>query len=473
MRQKSPDRSSEATLQGGLLLRLAVMMAVLLALDGIASYLTAVHSASVVYDRWLTDSARSLAQGVRASGSRVKLDLPQIALDIFQYDELDRISFKVSSPTQGTIAGDPNLPDAQVAEGSSGLAYGRLHGAAVRVASAAVTTGSPADPVTVSVAETLNKRSTLAREVLLGMVPAQIALLAIAGLLAWLVASLGLKPLTDFAAAIEARGQDNLAPLALAGLPRETRVLADRLNDLLLRLSHSLSAQRRFIADAAHQLRTPLAAVLLRAEAAERAPDPAAAREALAELHRSVERTARLSQQLLALARTDPEAPAGLTMTEVDLVALARRVGEDWIPQALAREVDFGLVVPDSPVLIAGNERLLGELLSNLIDNALRYGTTGRRGGENGHVTVHVEAAPTPALLVQDDGPGIPEDERRRIFERFYRLPSSGGEGCGLGLAIVEEIAAAHHCAVEVGPGPDGRGARFTLRFGDTAVRGP
>jgi two-component system, OmpR family, sensor histidine kinase TctE len=472
MREKGPAQHGEGSLHGHLLLRLALVMGVLLALDAVASYLTAVHFASVVYDRWLIDSARSLAQEARASGSRVELDVPRVALEIFQYDEMDQISFKVSSPTQGCIAGEPELPDAPVPAGGTGLIYGRLHGQPVRVASAAVITGSPADPVTVSVSETLNKRSTLAHEVLLGMVPAQVALLAFAGLLAWLVVSRGLKPLTDFAAAIEARGQDNLAPLALTGLPRETRVLAGRLNDLLSRLSRSLSAQRRFVADAAHQLRTPLAAVLLRAEAAERAPDGPAARQALAELHRSVERTARLSQQLLALARTDPEAAAGLTMKEIDLVALARRVGEEWIPQALARDVDFGLVVPDRPVPVAGDERLLGELLSNLIDNALRYGVQARRDGEPGHVTVHVEAAPSPGLAVQDDGPGIPEEERTRIFERFYRLPSSPGEGCGLGLAIVEEIAAAHHCAMEVATGPDGRGARFTVRFRGTAAHG-
>jgi two-component system, OmpR family, sensor histidine kinase TctE len=465
MRQERPAQHGEASLHGGLLLRLGVMMGVLLALDALASYLTALHFANEVYDRWLIDSAHSLAQEVHASSGRVALDMPQVAQEILEYDEVDKISFKVSSPAQGCIAGTCGLPDAHPLPGGTGFGYGSLHGGQVRVASTVVDTGSPAGPVTVTVAETLHKRATLAHEVLLGMVPAQIALLAFAGLLAWLVVSRGLKPLTDFAAAIAARGQDNLAPLPLDGLPRETHVLAGRLNDLLSRLSRSLSAQRRFVADAAHQLRTPLAALLLRAEAAQRAPDGPAARQALAELHASVERTARLSQQLLALARTDPEAAAGLTMKQVDLVALARRVGEDWIPSALAREVDFGLVVPACAVPVAGDERLLGELLSNLIDNALRHGAGGHGPGESAHVTVYVEATPAPGLSVQDDGPGIPEEERHRIFERFYRLPSSPGEGCGLGLAIVHEIAAAHHCMVEVSSGEAGRGSRFTVRF--------
>ena len=464
------NTAKPTSLAGGLLLRLTLMMLVLLALDGMASYLTALHFANEVYDRWLIDSARSLAPEAHAVGGRIEFDLPQAALEIFQFDEMDRISFKVSSRTQGYIAGEPELADAApVPAGGLRLTYSTLHGDPIRLVSAAITTGPTAEPVTVSVAETLNKRSTLAREVLLGMVPAQVALLGIAGLLVWLGVSRGLKPLTDFAAAIEARGQDNLAPLPLIGLPRETRVLADRLNDLLSRLSRSLTAQRRFLADAAHQLRTPLAAVMLHTAAAERAPDQAAASSALAALHRSVERAARLSQQLLSLARTDPEAAAGLAMQEIDLVVLARRVGEEWISQALAREVDFGLVVPDSPVRVRGDERLLSELLSNLIDNALRYGA--RTDGVPGHVTVHVQKGPPAALSVQDDGPGIPEEERHRIFERFYRLPESGGEGCGLGLSIVEEIATAHHSAVEIASGPDGRGSRFTLRFAAQQLR--
>jgi two-component system sensor histidine kinase TctE len=448
------------SLRGALLLRLAAGMLLLLALDGVASYFTALHHANSVYDRWLIDSTRSLAQEAHASGGEARFDVPRVALDIFQFDEVDKTYFKVSSRTQGLIAGEPTLPDeAPITAGSLRLSYARVHGERVRLVSTGVRTGTPADPVTVSVAETLNKRSQLAREVLLGMAPTQIVLLAVAALLAWLGVSRGLKPLTDLAAEVQARDQTNLAPVLLSDLPHETRVLAARINDLLARLSHTLSAQKRFVADAAHQLRTPLAAILLHAAAAERASDEAGKRSALAALHRSVERAARLSQQLLALARTDPEATVGLTLKHVDLVVLARRIGEEWIPAALARDVDFGLTVPDHPVIVEGDERLLGELLSNLIDNALRYGRTG------GHVTVHVETGPPPSLSVQDDGPGIPEAERQRIFERFYRLPEASGEGCGLGLAIVDEIARAHHALVEVSAGKDGQGSRFTLCF--------
>jgi two-component system sensor histidine kinase TctE len=173
-----------------------------------------------------------------------------------------------------------------------------------------------------------------------------------------------------------------------------------------------------------------------------------------------VKRTARVSQQLLALARTDPEAVSAIELKSVDLASLARRVGEEWIPRALEREIDFGLAVPDEHVSVAGDERLLSEMLSNLIDNALRYGNAG------GRVTLMVEGGPHPRLSVQDDGPGIPPEERTRIFERFYRLPREDGEGCGLGLAIVEEIARLHKATVEVSDGADNRGSRFTVVFG-------
>jgi two-component system sensor histidine kinase TctE len=315
------------------------------------------------------------------------------------------------------------------------------------------------DTVTVVIAETLIKRTTLARDIALAMVAPQIAIVAITTLLAWLGVSQGLKPLTDLAAQIESRDQNNLAPVPQTGLPRETRVLAARINDLLARLGSALTAQKRFVADAAHQLRTPLAAVMLHTERARRAPDIAAEKQALEALHRSVERAARMCQQLLSLARTEPEASNAVEFKPVDLVSLARRVGEEWIPRALKRDVDFGLIAPETPVHITGDERLLAEALSNLIDNALRYGQP------SGRVSVIVEDGPRPKLAVQDDGPGIPEDERVRIFERFYRLEGAAGDGCGLGLAIVDEIARLHSSTVEVSSGSGGQGSRFTVVF--------
>jgi two-component system sensor histidine kinase TctE len=457
---------NDRSLRVGLLSRLGPVLVLLLALDAVACYFTALYFANLVYDRWLADSTRSLAQAVRSEHGRIELDLPRVALQILQFDEVDKIYFKIVSARRGLIAGETALAaDTSVPIDGIRLADATVGPQRVRVVSTRIAPPQTDDTVTVTIAETLIKRTTLARDILLAMVAPQVALMGIASLLAWLGVSRGLKPLTDLASQIEARDQNNLSPVPQSGLPREARVLAARINELLGRLDSAIRAQKRFVADAAHQLRTPLAAVMLHAERAQRAPDGATEREALRALHRSVERAGRMSQQLLALARTDPDAINAVELKPLDLVALARRVGEEWIPRALKRDIDFGLIVPDAPVRIIGDERLLSELLSNLIDNALRYSSP------EGRVSVIVEDGPRATLAVQDDGPGIPEDERVRIFERFYRVPGSSGDGCGLGLAIVEEIARLHSSAVEVSVGPDSRGSRFTVLFGEPPLQ--
>lgn len=453
---------NDRSLRVGLLTRLGPVLVLLLGLDAAACYFTALYFANLVYDRWLIDSTRSLAQAVGAEHGEVQFDLPRVALQIFQFDEVDRTYFKITSARRGFVAGDRGLPDDDGAVPLNGihLSDGRVEGKQVRLVSTRLAPPQTQDTVTVIIAETLIKRTTLARDIVLVMVAPQVALLGITTLLAWLGVSQGLKPLTDLAAQIEARDQNNLSPVPQNGLPREARVLAQRINDLLARLASALNAQKRFVADAAHQLRTPLAAVMLHKERAQRAADPAVERQALQALHRSVERAARVCNQLLSLARTEPEASTAVEFKPVDLVALARQVGEEWIPRALKRDVDFGLIAPETPVQVTGDARLLGEALSNLIDNALRYGSP------SGRVSVIVEDGPPPKLAVQDDGPGIPPEERVRIFERFYRVEGSAGDGCGLGLAIVDEVVRLHSSTVEVTTGSDGRGCRFTVVFG-------
>ncbi|MBV8851954.1 MAG: sensor histidine kinase N-terminal domain-containing protein [Sinobacteraceae bacterium] len=451
---------NDRSLRFGLLWRLGPVLILLLLLDALACYFTALHFGYLVYDRWLIDSARSLAQAVRSEHGQSAFDLPRVAVQIVQFDEVDKTYFRVSSAERGYIAGEASLPEAlPVAGNGIGIQNGRARGEPVRIVSTRVSPPATSDSVVVTVAETLIKRSRLVHEIVLAMIAPQIALLGIAVLLAWLGISHGLRPLTNLASQIEARGQNNLTPLPEEGLPRETRVLARRINELLARLSHALDSQKRFVADAAHQLRTPLAALMLHAERARRAVDHQTEQEALRAVHRAVERAGRMTQQLLALARADPQASVAVELKPLDLAMLARRIGEEWIPRALERDIDFGLVVPDAPVRVIGDDRLLGELLSNLIDNALRYSS------HSGRVSVIVQGGPATTLAVQDDGPGIPPEERGKIFQRFYRMPNVTAEGCGLGLAIVEEIARLHHATVSVGDGTDARGSRFTVTF--------
>jgi two-component system, OmpR family, sensor histidine kinase TctE len=309
------------------------------------------------------------------------------------------------------------------------------------------------------VGETVNKRATLLSEILLEMVLPQLGLLLGALLFVRFAVDRGLRPLTVVSAAIEARGHDLLTPVSEDGLPWEARILVTRINDLLGRLEQTITAQRRFVADAAHQLRTPLAAVSLHAERAQRSLDPESRDQALRGLQASVGRAARVTQQLLALARSGPEAAATHTLSRLDLGAIARTAGETWIGPALTRNMDFGFVAPEQPVMIQGHTGLLEELINNLIDNALRYCP------EGSSITLSVSGSRLPELSVTDDGPGVPEAERERIFERFHRGATADAQGCGLGLAIVREIAIVHGASVNVEAGREGRGARFIVRF--------
>ena len=448
------------SLRFGLLVRLVTLLCLLLALDALACYYTALHFANLVYDRWLIDSNHSIATAVHVHDGRVEIDLPRAALEVFQFDEVDTTYYRIDAATQGLVAGDaaltaiPNVPPGQVR-----LANSRIGGRQVRLVSMRMVPQQDSGvDVTISVAETLIKRSTLTREIVLAMAAPQVALLAVAISLAWLSVNRALKPLTDLAQAIESRGHDNLTAVSEAGLPTEARVLAARLNELFARVSTAMQSQERFVGDAAHQLRTPLAAVVLHADAAEGAEDPDTRRRALRSLRLSAERAARLSQQLLVLVRAGPGA-ALAPAAPLDLAALLRRVGEEWVPQMLQRGVDFGLAVPESQVLVHANESLLAELVSNLLDNALRYGRPG------GRITLGLVCRPAPALYVEDDGPGIAAGEQQRVFERFYRTPGTVGEGCGLGLSIVRQIAESHRASVTIGSGPGGAGTRVSVSF--------
>jgi two-component system, OmpR family, sensor histidine kinase TctE len=445
------------SLRLGLLLRLVALLCLLLALDALACYYTALHFANLVYDRWLIDSNHSIATAVRTRDGRVEVDLPHAALEVFQFDEVDTTYYRIDSAQQGLIAGEPALtPIPNVPQGQVRLADSRIGGHPVRVVSSRLALPAADSNATISVAETLIKRLTLTREIVLAMVAPQVALLAVALSLAWLNVNRALKPLTDLAQAIESRGHDNLTPVSEVNLPMEARVLAARLNELFERVNTAMQSQERFVGDAAHQLRTPLAAVVLHADAAERAGSQEAQRRELRSLRVSADRAARLSQQLLVLMRAGPAA-AVARFVPLDLAALVRRVGEEWVPQMLLRGVDFGLAVPETAVMVSGDESLLGELLSNLLDNALRYGQS------EGRVTLGVSRSPHNALYVEDDGPGIALAEQERIFERFYRTPGTTGEGCGLGLSIVKQIAELHQAAVSIRS--DIASARFTVSF--------
>ena len=315
------------------------------------------------------------------------------------------------------------------------------------------------DPArTIQVAAPITVRSGRATAMALRILVPVLATIPLYGLLIWLIVGEGLRPLVQIAGAIRRRAPASLDPLPSAGLPEEVAPMVSELNALLERLREALEKQKRFTADAAHELRSPLTALQVQLDMLARARSPQESREALESLRAGMRRAARLIEQMLTMARLDPEA-AGETFTEVDLASLAASVAAELEPLAEAKRIALNLKQLDAAKL-CGQPQALYTLVRNLIDNAIRYTPTG------GSVFVSVRKEPSAIVFeVGDTGPGIPADERARVFDRFYRLPGSDAEGSGLGLAIVRQIAQAHGGEVSLGDAQDGRGLKATVRF--------
>lgn len=310
----------------------------------------------------------------------------------------------------------------------------------------------------IQVAQLLSERRQTANEITLHLLAPFTAFIPVLALLIWIGVGRGLRPLQKIAGEVERRTPSALQPLPEDNLPREIRPLVLALNDLLGRLDDALAAQRQFIADAAHELRTPLAALSLQAQLAERARDPKGKYAALQTLRQGIARATHLVGQLMTLARIDPE-NAFRPFKPIRLDELARETIADYAPLAGAKNIDLGLLTTET-VHVLGNPEELRTLISSLIDNAIRY--TPR----NGQVDINVRPeAGAVWLEIIDTGPGIPADERSRVFDRFYRGCESGHTGSGLGLAIVKRIADRHGAEIQLDSGKAGRGLRIGVQF--------
>ena len=336
--------------------------------------------------------------------------------------------------------------------------FADVGGEPVRVAQLRVP-GSQPDPVVVQVAETLHKRTALTREMLADVILPQLVFIVMAGLLVSVGVTRGLAPLRTLQAAVAARSHLDLSPIEARDIPAEVDPLLQSVNDLMARLDEVLTFQNRFIADAAHQLRTPVAGLKAHIEVALREPDPEQARRSLAHLYTAVERMSRLVAQLLSLARNEPNTVRRLNLAAIDLGRLALDTTMEWVPEAYKKNIDLGFEGAAGPATIRGDAARLRELINNLLDNAIRYSRDG------GKVTVRVTADPDPRVAVSDDGPTIPPAERERIFERFHRLLGHHTDGSGLGLAIVREIATLHQATISLTEDADGVGNTFTVAF--------
>ncbi len=464
-------------------------------LSVLLTWLVAQGLADRPFDRALGEAARAFARQVeaaaaaapaRATGPGSAFDLPAVVAETLRTQARHDLLFQVTGPDGRLLGGDARLPvpDALDVPPVGELQFrDALHGSEpVRIAHLRLEVPlAPGEtPPQVQVAETLEQRSLLASEIIKGVIVPQFVILPVAVLLVWLALARGISPLNELQQRIRRRDSHDLSPIDERAAPEEVSPLVRAINDLLGRLDQSMRSQKRFIADAAHQLKTPLAGLRTQAELAQReldsgSPDLQQVRRSLEQIALSSQRAAHMVNQLLAFARAENrshERPAAA----VALARLARESVRDRVPRALERRIDLGYEGPasDAEPCVAGHPILLRELLANLLDNALLYTPAG------GSVTVRVTDDPfgqVVVLQVEDSGPGIAPAERAQVFEPFYRSLDNGADGSGLGLAIVREIAQQHAVEVELddaqprrrgGSGADpaaGPGARFTLRF--------
>jgi two-component system sensor histidine kinase TctE len=406
-----------------------------------------------------------------------ELSLPGSIRDFLTADNVDKVFYQVLGTRGELVGGESDMPlpheDDRPQPGIVEFRDDLLRGNDIRVAYTTVefpqTPG--AQPVLVQVAETLDKRSQLANDIIKGVILPQFVILPLAILLVWFGLSRGLAPLHALQSNIRARRPDDLSPLEARRAPPEIEPLVTSFNDLLTRLEQNMELQKRFIADAAHQMKTPLAGLRTQAELALRQDASAEVHRSLEQIATSSEHAARLVTQLLALARAENRM-SGQIFTPIEVTEVARNAVRDWVQAALARQMDLGYEGPEEPderIEVDGNPVMLREMLSNLIDNAIRYTP------EGGRITVRVRPEPTAQLVhleVEDTGLGIPVAERERVVERFYRILGREGDGSGLGLAIVREIATMHGGTLTIGdnvyqpaPGPAGTLVRVSLRM--------
>jgi two-component system sensor histidine kinase TctE len=444
-----------ASLRRRFLRLLLAPLLLLFGLGGLACYAFAVHYANAANDDWLYESAASLALLVEHTDRGVVLDMPKEAKRMFEWDLDETMYYKVVGGRSGTIVQHGDIPPTP----ANAKSYHQVQffdatvdGHPVRVAVLPLPEAQYGEAVTVQVAETNGRRHQLAREILAGVLLPQLVLIGAAGCIIWAGIRTGLAPLRLIAARLAAQDHRHPAPIPSDDVPVEVQPLTRALNDLLGRLESTLAAQRRFVADAAHQLRTPLTSLKLNIEHALRLGQSSAARPALVDAARAVDRMARLSKQLLVLTRTEPAAYLAAPTETFDLVPLVAEVGAEWVPRAIGKDVDLGLSAPARRIEVSGNPVLFAEALHNLLDNAVKYSPGG------GHIWVQVGDRPAPYVIVADDGPGIPPAERDDVLKRFYRLDRSGSDGNGLGLAIVQEIVRAHGGRVSLGDSAAGGG---------------
>ncbi|MBI5784029.1 MAG: sensor histidine kinase N-terminal domain-containing protein [Rhodocyclales bacterium] len=443
------------SLRGHLLALLLPVAVVALLISVVAVYLIALNATAESLDQGLADAAEICVEELRSHPDRPFAELPGRAQRVLFATAEDRVFFALRDGVGHVLSGErlfaEDLPWGTLTE----PAFFDLNNSGYWLRGLSVVFEVGGVPRQLTLATTALKREQLMGDILLGMVAPQLALFLLTIVLVWAGVRHALEPLTELRDEIGRRSERDLQALDPQRTPNELRPVVAEINQLFVRLDGAIGAQRHFIADAAHQLRTPIAGLLAQIEA----DGTATSNPALAQTAR---RLARLVAQLLALSRAEPGVMGA--QEEFDLAALIRDAANDWLPQAFRRGVDIRFELARARVV--GSPHAWREMLANLVDNAIRYGRP------QGVIVVRCLIEGDDAVVqVDDDGPGIPAAEREKVFERFYRPAGSTADGCGLGLPIVRALAARQGAKVSLGDTPGGSGLHVELRVPRTAIR--
>ncbi|CUI04720.1 sensor histidine kinase N-terminal domain-containing protein [Massilia antarctica] len=464
------------SLRSQLLRWLLIPLVLLVALNAVSVYDNALDAADLAYDRSLLASTRALAERVAIKDGKVVADVPYVALDSFETDTLGRIYYKVSGIDGETVSGFDDLPPvpANVPRSEAYPALVRFYhadynGEPVRIAALLqpVYDDSMRGIALIQVGETLDARRGLSRKILVDTLLRQAVMVLAVASLVWFAVRLVLRPLMRLKIEVENRALNDLSDVDQALVHKEVRPLVAAMNGTMSRMHNLIASQRRFIADASHQLRTPLTVLKTQAELALRENDPAAMREIVRSIATTTDATVHLANRLLTLARVE-HGSAGAGMAPVSLTAIVRQVGLEMALPAVQKQIDLSLDAADADkTLVAGHELMLHELVTNLVDNAIRYTPAG------GKVALRVRVDGARVLLdVEDSGCGIADDEREKVLTPFYRssgaLETNPG-GTGLGLSIVREVAAQHRADVTLTSASPGPGLKVVICFDSAA----
>jgi len=448
---KPKSRSIRRQLLAWLLLPLSALWLVSTAIG----YFRSVDLAEDRYDHELINSADSVIARLEVVNGKVVVDMPPQALAMLKHGD-NKFYYEILTNDFAKVSGDVDLPGPQdeLPPHVPKLTYGVIEGQKVRICTMRTFVENHQDvSVIVECAETVGPRENFAHQLLIGIIVPQLLLIALGCLAIWQGVSRGLRPLGELEKELASRSQFDLSPVMDVNTPQEVQPLVHAINDLLGRLREDIDSQRRFVANAAHQLRTPLAGLKTYIGVVSGMAAKLNQKElgtAVSQLDNGLNRITHLVTRLLALAKAEPNAAANIKPQNFDINLVAAEATSDLVSDAIEKNIDLAFEGGPGPLFVSGDPASVRELVMNLVDNAVRYTPVG------GHVTVRVQNGSNVTLAVEDDGPGIAEAERERVFERFYRVLGTDASGSGLGLAIVREIAYTHNAKISLDGGAAG-----------------